>query len=691
MINLRNSPFLWLALLLLGAYALMDLIQLQLWPYSIAALSSGCLLCSMAAFLKYKPGTRLVSTLVLSICVITAASIRWIAFENENFPGYPLVQGIRLDIDAHVIKVLKANQKATTLRCRVTDQQYNEKSATALFTDQYLLVRIKGNQHKDFFPGDQLTMSGWVFPIKGPQNPHAFDLRKYYRTLGIRHQITCVDSLVSRHTRHQRSVMRLSAKWQSVLCKIVKANTSTEVGQMTNALVFGERSSMNQEIRNAFADSGAMHVLSVSGMHMAIIYSMLYLLLGPPGSGTLLRRMLRLSMYILSILIYVGLTGASPAVLRAGVMIILFILGKAMGWNTQIWNLLGFAAFAMLWQDPFIWHNIGFQLSFLAMAGILLFAKPIIRLFSFKKILFQRIWEITAVSISAQTFIIPIILHHFYQLPLTFILSSLVAMPASYIIIFGALLNILLSPFHLEWLWQCFDQIGQLFMHIMKWMAALNPHMNFSLPFYSAVLMFAASVVFSCGLVYNWVSGKKIAFALAAMSILSLGWHRTTQWTTNDLTVYHNYSGLVLDLMINGQCITLQDSALSSSNVEFSTRGNRVHRDIIHSTQLSENEMYTRAQWHFSRSGFHSSTLSFTLWNGEEVPDDPNTLSSFLLINKCPDLSNLKNYLIENKNYFTILPAHLDRRIKKEISHILDELAIPFWDIEKQGYFRLRL
>ena len=115
--------------------------------------------------------------------------------------------------------------------------------------------------------------------------------------------------------------MNLSARWQATLCHSIEQHTSLEVAQMTNALVFGERSAMDDEIRDAFANSGAMHVLSVSGMHMAIIYSMLYVILGAPGGGSLSRRLIRLSLYTISIIIYVGLTGASPAVLRALVVL----------------------------------------------------------------------------------------------------------------------------------------------------------------------------------------------------------------------------------------------------------------------------------------------------------------------------------------------------------------------------------
>ncbi|HJW31541.1 MAG TPA: ComEC/Rec2 family competence protein, partial [Saprospiraceae bacterium] len=289
-------------------------------------------------------------------------------------------------------------------------------------TDQFILLLIRDPGSIVFFPYDRIVLNGWVSPIAAPLNPDAFDPRAYYLTLGIRHQITTKGNEIVIHPFSHFSILRFTAKWQKFLSDMVRAHTSPEVAQVITALVWGDRSDMASDVRQAFANSGAMHVLSVSGMHVAMIYSMLLWLLGAPGEGLLFKRIVRFVLYAVAILMYVALTGACPAVVRAGLMILLFLFGKALGWNAQVWNLLGFAAFIMLWVNPYVWHNIGFQLSFLAMAGILMYAKPIMRTFSFRFKLWQWIWEIIALSIAAQIFIVPVLLAQFHQFPLTFII-----------------------------------------------------------------------------------------------------------------------------------------------------------------------------------------------------------------------------------------------------------------------------
>jgi competence protein ComEC len=386
-----------------------------------------------------------------------------------------------------------------------------------------------------------------------------------------------------------------------------------------------------------------------------------------------------------------GLTGACPAVVRSGLMIILFLCGKAMGWNTQIWNLLGFAAYLMLWSNPFLYENIGFQLSFLAMAGILMYAKPMIRSLSFKQVLLHRIWEITAVSIAAQVFILPILLKQFHQFPLTFIASSLVAMPASYVIIFGSILNVILSYFGIYWLWPWYDKAGYYFIQSMKWMAGLNPSMNYSLTPTGSLLLMAMAILFSIALVYHWKNGKRIAYVLSVTVLVTLGSHRTHQWKTNDLVIYHHFKGLIADIFIEGQCISIQDCSLTDNSVEFSARGYRCFRDAIHtSTFCKKNEINTGVL-KFEASILQLSSVSILIWDSLVNPLLIKDSITYILVDNCNNIKTIKDFICLHATCTIILPAHLDRRTRNGLVRFLENNGIPYYDISQQGYFRLPL
>lgn len=649
------------------------------------------MISAMAGIIKYPPGKQLASTIAIAALILAGGLFRVAHFKKEVFPEALLTQSIRMSGVVEVTEVLKVKENGLTLKCLQWGLQAQEDDTLITFTDKYILVHLADAQDLEIFPGDKLTIAGWASAIQGPMNPHAFDARSYYRTIGIRHQLYCKSTDYTLLDTHAKSLSRLTARWQFILCDGVTTHTSPEVAQLTNALVFGERSSMNEEIRKAFADSGAMHVLSVSGMHMAIIYSMLYVLLGSPSAGSLSRRMIRFSLYALAIILYMGLTGACPAVVRSGMMILLYLLGKAMGWNTQIWNLLGFAAFLMLWDNPYIWHHIGFQLSFLAMAGILLYAKPIIRYFSIKQIIFQRIWEITAVSIAAQVFILPIILHQFYQFPMTFVASSLVAMPASYVIIFGALANLLLSFLGIDFFWSWFDLAGSYFIWVMKWMAGLNPSMNFSLPQIASVLLLSATILLSLSFVFNWRFLKKAALLVSLASIISLCWHRAVQWNTDDLIIYHQYSGLQADVFINGRCISIQDTMVTARNCDFASRGYRVHRDVIDTQVVPAHTSYARTHWRYAPDGLCFNALRLNIWNGDQTAELINAPLSYVLVKACPSVEDFETFMHTHQNLYVILPAHLDRYTKNLLCRMLLDNGHAYWDIADKGYFKIVL
>ena len=691
MINLRNSPFLWFALLLLLAFGTAGMVDPLVGDLKIFCLYLICVLSAGLGFIKYHPGRQIRSTLALGILIYTAGVIRVFQFEHSSMPGIPLPQPSIMQGMLEVTEVLKEKENSLSLRCISINLNAESNTDNVSFTDRYLVLQIKENKLKDILPGDRLLARGWVSAIQAPMNPHAFDIRTYYKSIGIRHQMTCKGAEVFLHSASRHSLLRLTASWQSSLCNTIRKNTSPQVAQLTNALVWGDRKYMDEDIRDAFADSGAMHVLSVSGMHMAIVYSMLFLLLGPPGSGAFLRRIIRFVLYTIAIVLYMGLTGACPAVVRSGLMIMLFLLGKTMGWNTQIWNLLGFAAFLMLWINPFVMLNIGFQLSFLAMAGILLYAKPMIRFLAFKNIILHRTWEVTAVSMAAQVFIFPLLLFHFFQFPLTFVASSLVAMPASYVVIFGALLNTCLAFLDWSWLWKIFDFACQYFILSMKWMAGLNPDMNYSLPVVAGILLTSMAIIFSAALVYRWPQGKKLAYLLGTIALINLAWHRAVEWNKNELVFYHQYKGVMLDIIFDGHCLAIRDTLVTPRSAEFAARGNRCFKDVISTQTLVKSDGCITTSFKYTPPILEIQDYRIMFWNGNTLLEESLKPITHLLIDQNKNSWALKNIICEKPEIFVILPAHLNRYSKNTLLTFLEENNVNYFDIGEKGAFTLPL
>ena len=690
MINFRNSPFLWISLLLLLSYSIARKVFSNLQHDAIILFSILCGLCFFLSVCKYSPRFQFVTTFTIAVLIFSAAVVRLnklnsLLYKGDLIEVSQFSQGI-----FSVRQVLKNKGSSVTLSCRAIAMFDSKEQTEIKAFDKNILLYVRITEPQNFLPRDVIRAEGWLSAIKRPMNPDAFDARTYYATLGIRHQLFCNAENLSLEKSGGFSIARMTAQWQAFLSGMVRKNVSPQVAQLTNALVWGDRSDMDPEVRDAFAESGAMHVLSVSGMHVAIIYSMLFFLLGPPGDGPFTHRLLRFSSYATAIILYMGLTGACPAVVRAGLMILLYLLGKSMGWNTQIWNLLGFAAFLMLWINPYISYNIGFQLSFLAMAGILLYAKPIIRSYSAKNILLHHVWEITALSIAAQIFILPVLLGQFFQFPLTFILSSIVAAPAAYIIMFGALVNIILSFTGFTGGWHALDWAGKIFIAIMKWMSELNPLMHFSLPSLGNMLLMSMAVLFSFALVFKWPSGRKLAWVCGIMALISLGCNRIKQWSVQEILIYHSPKGLLLDVINEGYCYSILDCSLSPAQVEFPTRAYRCRRDVIHVQSNCLSEDWIHDQFLFEKSVLTIKNKSLFLANTQNCPV-PGDNYSHIIIEECLETEYLEQLAFQHQNTTYILPAHLDRKCIVRMKDYFTENKIALYDISEEGYFRLSL
>ncbi len=690
MINLRNSPFLWLSLTLVAALALAEHIRPSAWPRVQPALLLLMIPAGLLALRKYTGGFYLASTFGLTLLVFSAGMLNYHQFSLSHFPDSPMDAPRRMDGWVVVTQVLKNKPGLVRMQCRVRKLESSVDSVQVFFTDPNLLLQIRGDSNHLYLPGDELRVSGWVYPIAGPLNPFAFDARTYYRTLCIRHQMSVMDAPEEIKPPEHFSLLRLTAQWQSTLSALVRQHTAPASAQVINALVWGDRSDMAEDVLDAFADSGAMHVLSVSGMHVAMIYSILFLLLGAPGDGVLWKRMIRLVLYATAISLYVCLTGACPAVVRAGWMILLFLLGKSMGWNTQVWNLIGFSAFLMLWMNPLLYHQVGFQLSFLAMAGILLYAKPILRMAAFRSKWLHWLWEVTAVSLAAQVFILPIILRQFHQFPLTFILSSIVAIPAGYVVIFGALLNSLLSCIGVDLLWPVLDCSCAWFVQTMKWMAALNPVMNYSLPSLGHALLIWMSVIFSVAWLYRWKTGKVIGYILGLAVATTLLAHRINQWTSGEFILYHSYKGLLMDISSGGRIYTVADSALTTSQVEYAARGYRCYRDAIAIVPLHPEQTFLSESWQYDRHQLRTASGTCMLYNDQDYKDTVGS-PTHLIILRCRDPIRLCTWMEDAPHALFVLTASCPRDEQRKVKRLARQMDIRLYDINTEGYLKMSL
>ncbi|MEM9053079.1 MAG: ComEC/Rec2 family competence protein, partial [Bacteroidota bacterium] len=210
-----------------------------------------------------------------------------------------------------------------------------------------------------------------------------------------------------------------------------------------SALVLGDKAQLDVDLRRQFVNAGVVHILAVSGLHVGIIYFLFGWLF-----DLLLKKKGRLLKFILLLLIlwaYAALTGFSPSVLRAATMFSFISLGKYHWKYGNVYNMIAGSAVVLLVVDPLLITQVGFQLSYLAVIGIVYFHPKFYSLLTFETWLPDKIWSLTCVSLSAQLATFPLSVFYFHQFPVLFPLSNLLVIPLATAILYLGISWLILS------------------------------------------------------------------------------------------------------------------------------------------------------------------------------------------------------------------------------------------------------
>lgn len=272
--------------------------------------------------------------------------------------------------------------------------------------------------------GDILLIQTDLERIKNKNNPGEFDLKSFWNNKNI-YQIGFVseNDLQYLETVELSKLKEFFEGVRGSLKRQLNSVLDGEVLGIANALLLGDKELLSTETRISFSNAGAMHVLAVSGLHVGIVLVILMFLL-----GRLTRFVSKQNATIIAIIIiwiYAGVTGFSPSVMRASFMFSILAIAQMSGRNNNSMNTLLFSAFVLLVFNPLWIYDIGFQLSYLAMLGIFLLFEPISRLVYIKNHWLMKVWQGTAIGISAQVFTVPLTLYYFHQFPNYFVLTNI--------------------------------------------------------------------------------------------------------------------------------------------------------------------------------------------------------------------------------------------------------------------------
>lgn len=293
-----------------------------------------------------------------------------------------------------------------------------------------------------FNDGRPLVCEGEFKEVENSPIPGTFDRKAYYFVKGIRHQVWLEPADIAGYAAGNGWGWALRLRhWASRA--IAAGGLPAKTAGFADAFFTGQKSALDRDVQRDFSLTGISHILAVSGQHVGLIYLLLTEVLLAWMTG---RRMQRWRSIVVVVLIwaYIAMTGMSASAIRAGYMFTLFSIGGYIPFRVNSLNILCFSAFSMLIVNPFLLFDVGFQLSYAAMAGIIV-VFPLLRIrITRLPMLATRLLDMVMLTLAAQVFTFPLVVYYFKMFPLLFIFSNLLTgflLPAVMALIFLYLLS----------------------------------------------------------------------------------------------------------------------------------------------------------------------------------------------------------------------------------------------------------
>ncbi|NNE15250.1 MAG: ComEC/Rec2 family competence protein [Saprospiraceae bacterium] len=471
---------------------------------------------------------------------------------------------------------------------------------------------------------------------------------------------------------------------QKAIIKISRHLQSDKSKAIVAALVFGDKTQLSKKTKEAFTDSGSIHILAVSGLHVGLVYSIVLMLtffIQDKNKYAIIILLINAS----CILSYMFITGLSTSVTRASIMIILFLIGRSFGKFTSLFNFIGLAALIILFENPNELFAVSFQFSFLALISILFFYKRLESFYCPTNKICRYIYQLILVSISAQILVFPLVIFYFNQFPMYFWLSGIIAVPLSFLTIVLTFSLLLFSLLNLEFINFTIASLMDFCINIMHISMAkisqlpLSTLEQISISPFNLLSVYALLIIIIITLSFRI---KKVIFLLPLIIIINSAFTvilKNKSWKKSELVVYHFNKKSYIHINENGQVYELFSNGMTDKVIENITfKYNHCHYIC---NQDSDEKPFEQ------KSGLFKWKETIFSINPIRPIYNCSRPIAFLILTK-NDIEDISHFISNNEVNKIILDGswHYSKE-KKEILKLAERHAIPVHDTYSKGAF----
>ncbi len=577
--EIRRYPFIRLTIPLIVGIVLALLLPMPQWVgWSLLGLSAVCFVV-----FKHIPKYNIALATGISVNVFLVAVGLLLASFNVEGEAKDTLAGYKGFVIGEVADDPKIKENNVSLEINVSairdgDEWIETSGRTLLYLEKdsaSVLLRT----------GDRIVFSPELSGIENKGNPEEFDYRKYLAY----NMIFSSDYLAGDDWRlvddeavgFRPKLSRLRMKLVGLLRDF--GLSDDELGVMS-AMTMGYSDILSDEIRHAYSSAGAMHILAVSGLHVGIIYGIIVFLLSFIKNDKL--NWLKVLITITLIWLYALFTGLSPSVSRASLMFSLMSLGKLQKNSPGSLNAVFASMFILLVINPYNLVNIGFQLSYSAVIGIIILQPRLYAIFEVKNKFLDWIWSLTTVSVAAQLATMPLCFYYFHQFSNYFLLTNYLMIPISTIAIWTCFIF-----FAVSWI----PYVSTAVAYCLSWLAKA---MNYAcltiegLPFSTAqdiyidvpqmILLFAIIVLFVT--FFFFTKRYRHLFAAVAMCVILAAtnlWQSVEASSQKTLVVYNISKTTAINIIDGTDNIMFANlDSIQPEKIEFTAKNNWLKKGL---------------------------------------------------------------------------------------------------------------
>ncbi|WP_162126481.1 ComEC/Rec2 family competence protein [Flavobacterium phycosphaerae] len=449
--------------------------------------------------------------------------------------------------------------------------------------------------------GSNIKVTGMILKNRKSFNLGLFDYSSYLENQGIYAQVYTKSNQIQIGKYESGLWADFSNFRETIITNLSHSAISKEELYVLNALILGQQQDISSEVLKDYQYAGAVHVLSVSGLHVGFILLFITFLLKPirnSRKGSLLK----LGIIILSLWSFAILAGLSPSIVRSVTMFSFVAIGMHLRRTVNIYHTLLVSMLLILLFKPSFLFDVGFQLSYLALFFILWLQPVLSQLWQPKNKIIRYFWSIITVSFAAQIGAMPLSIYYFHQFPGLFFVTNLLILPLLGVIMAVGVFAILIATFHTVpfWIAKPLEFMIVLLNAIIHWVASFEDFVIRNISFSKEMLWCSYLVII---LVIIWIkipTFKRLVLAFGSIVLLQscFIFQKKQTLSKSEFIVFNSKKNTILAERIgNSACILSNDSILNNLDNDQTVQSYLVANFCkIRDQKLLSNVMYFKQQ-----------------------------------------------------------------------------------------------